>query len=79
MCKRTRCMFQHLRSPRPTQPVPGCEKADIGMTYEELSVFERLPKVEKSGPYNIFNKLMHEWRVLSPRQIADKVKLFYFE
>jgi NAD+ synthase (glutamine-hydrolysing) len=55
-------------------------KADMGMTYEELSVFGRLRKVDKCGPYSIFTKLVHEWGArLSPRQIADKVKLFYFE
>ena len=52
----------------------------MGMTYEELSVFGRLRKVDKCGPYSIFTKLVHEWGArLSPRQIADKVKLFYFE
>jgi hypothetical protein len=69
-----------LRLLRLTQPVPGREKADMGMTYDELSVFGRLRKVEKCGPYSIFTKLVHEWGArLSPRQIAEKVKLFYFE
>jgi hypothetical protein len=52
----------------------------MGMTYNELSEFGRLRKVEKCGPYSIFTKLVHEWGArLSPRQIAEKVKLFYFE
>jgi len=52
----------------------------MGMTYDELSEFGRLRKVEKCGPYSIFTKLVHEWGArLSPRQIAEKVKLFYFE
>jgi hypothetical protein len=52
----------------------------MGMTYDELSEFGRLRKVEKCGPYSIFTKLVHEWGPrLSPRQIAEKVKLFYFE
>lgn len=56
------------------------QQADMGMTYDELSVFGRLRKVEKCGPYSIFTKLVHEWGArLSPRQIAEKVKLFYFE
>ena len=68
---------RRLHSPR---LMPGRKKADMGMTYEELSVFGRLRKVEKCGPYSIFTKLVHEWGArLSPRQIADKVKLFYFE
>ncbi|THH10944.1 hypothetical protein EW146_g8214 [Bondarzewia mesenterica] len=54
--------------------------ADMGMTYDELSMFGKLRKVEKCGPYSMFTKLVHEWgSFLSPTQIAEKVKLFYFE
>ena len=50
------------------------------MTYDELSIFGRLRKVEKCGPYSMFTKLLYEWGTkLSPTQIADKVKLFFFE
>ena len=66
------------------------------MTYDELSVFGRLRKIEKCGPYSMFTKLVREWgsvfspiqvRYLlvrkdwrtEPTQIAEKVKLFYFE
>ncbi|KAH8832775.1 hypothetical protein DL96DRAFT_1458937 [Flagelloscypha sp. PMI_526] len=56
------------------------DEADMGMTYDELSVFGRLRKVEKCGPYSMFTKLVHEWgSFLSPNQIAEKVKLFYFQ
>lgn len=56
------------------------DEADMGMTYDELSVFGRLRKVEKCGPYSTFTKLIHEWGpFLSPLQIAEKVKLFFFE
>ncbi|KAF8547479.1 glutamine-dependent NAD(+) synthetase with GAT domain-containing protein [Imleria badia] len=56
------------------------DEVDMGMTYDELSVFGRLRKVEKCGPYSMFTKLIHEWgSFLSPVQIADKVKLFFFE
>jgi NAD+ synthase (glutamine-hydrolysing) len=52
----------------------------MGIMYEELSVLGRLRKVEKCGPYSIFTKLVHEWGTrLSPWQIAEKVKSFYFE
>ncbi|KAH7885842.1 hypothetical protein F5I97DRAFT_1936802 [Phlebopus sp. FC_14] len=55
-------------------------EADMGMTYDDLSVFGRLRKVEKCGPYSMFTKLVHEWgAVLSPVQIAEKVKYFFFE
>lgn len=55
-------------------------QADMGMTYDELSIFGRLRKVSKCGPYSMFTKLVHEWgSILSPNEIAEKVKLFFFE
>ncbi|KAH9839955.1 glutamine-dependent NAD synthetase with GAT domain-containing protein [Rhodofomes roseus] len=63
-----------------TETYVQADEADMGMTYDELSVFGRLRKVEKCGPYSMFTKLVHEWgSILSPTQIADKVKLFFFE
>lgn len=42
----------------------------MGMTYDELSVFGRLRKVEKCGPYSMFCKLVQEWgNALSPTQV----------
>ena len=47
-------------------------QADMGMTYDELSVFGRLRKVEKCGPYSMFTKLVHEWgSFLSPVQVSN--------
>jgi len=41
------------------------------MTYDELSVFGRLRKVEKCGPYSMFTKLVREWgSVFSPNQVC---------
>ncbi|KIP02994.1 hypothetical protein PHLGIDRAFT_26333 [Phlebiopsis gigantea 11061_1 CR5-6] len=63
-----------------TETYVQADEADMGMTYDELSVFGRLRKVDKCGPYSMFTKLVHQWgSVLSPTQIADKVKLFFFE
>ncbi|KAF8159641.1 hypothetical protein B0H34DRAFT_704302 [Crassisporium funariophilum] len=63
-----------------TETYVQSDEADMGMTYDELSVFGRLRKVEKCGPYSTFTKLVHEWgSILSPTQIAVKVKLFFFE
>jgi len=63
-----------------TENYVQADEADMGMTYEELSVFGRLRKVEKCGPYASFTKLVHEWgHRLSPLQIAEKVKHFFFE
>ncbi|KAK2463654.1 hypothetical protein APHAL10511_004405 [Amanita phalloides] len=63
-----------------TETYVQSDEADMGMTYDELSVFGRLRKVDKCGPYSMFTKLLHEWgHFLSPIQIAEKVKLFFFE
>ncbi|CAE6350078.1 unnamed protein product [Rhizoctonia solani] len=63
-----------------TESYVQADEADMGMTYDELSVFGRLRKVEKCGPYSTFCKLIQEWgNMMSPTQIAEKVKLFFFE
>jgi len=63
-----------------TETYVQSDEADMGMTYDELSVFGRLRKVEKRGPYSMFTKLVNEWgHLLSPTKIAEKVKLFFFE
>lgn len=55
------------------------DEIDMGMTYEELSVFGYLRKVEKCGPYSMFLKLLHLWTPkLEPAQVAEKVKRFFF-
>ena len=46
------------------------------MTYDELSVFGRLRKIEKCGPYSMFTKLVREWgSVFSPTQVRSIVCL----
>jgi NAD+ synthase (glutamine-hydrolysing) len=46
-------------------------QADMGMTYDELSAFGRLRKVEKCGPYSMFGKLIQEWgSFLSPTEVS---------
>ncbi|KAI0825506.1 glutamine-dependent NAD(+) synthetase with GAT domain-containing protein [Irpex lacteus] len=63
-----------------TETYVQADEADMGMTYDELSVFGRLRKVDKAGPYSMFTKLVHEWgSFLSPLQVAEKVKHFFFE
>ena len=55
------------------------DEIDMGMTYEELSVFGYLRKVDKCGPYSMFLKLLHDWTPkLTPAQVAEKVKRFFF-
>lgn len=55
------------------------DEIDMGMTYEELSIFGYLRKVEKCGPYSMFLKLLHQWSPrLTAAQVAEKVKKFFF-
>lgn len=65
------------------------DEADMGMTYEELSWFGRLRKIQRCGPLSMYQKLVYAskehseelggpWRGLSPADIAIKVKRFFF-
>ena len=57
----------------------------MGITYDELSTFGRLRKNDKLGPWGAYCKLLSSWgkpvslngRGWSPRQVADKTKLFF--
>lgn len=56
------------------------DEVDMGMTYDELSIYGRLRKVERCGPYSMFRRLVQDWSsFLSPIEIAGKVKHFFFE
>ncbi|XP_030187307.1 glutamine-dependent NAD(+) synthetase isoform X2 [Lynx canadensis] len=58
--------------------VSQTDEEDMGMTYADLSVYGRLRKVAKTGPYGMFCKLVSLWKdVCSPRQVADKVRWFF--
>ena len=47
------------------------DEIEMGMTYDELSVYGRLRKVEKCGPYSMLGKLIQEWGTfLSPLQVS---------
>ncbi|KAL7274958.1 glutamine-dependent NAD(+) synthetase [Rhizina undulata] len=55
------------------------DEADMGFTYDELSVFGKLRKNMKLGPWGAFEKLLHEWGdMLTPREIATKTRNFYW-
>ncbi|ORZ29590.1 hypothetical protein BCR44DRAFT_115967 [Catenaria anguillulae PL171] len=55
------------------------DEADMGMTYAELSIYGRLRKVAKCGPFSMFTTLAREWADVMPaREVADKVKRFWF-
>jgi NAD+ synthase (glutamine-hydrolysing) len=55
------------------------DEVDMGMTYQELSVFGRLRKVSRCGPFSMFEKLLHDWSdILRPTEIAKKVEGFFY-
>ena len=54
-----------------TEDYVQADEADMGMTYDELSIFGRLRKVSKCGPYSMFTKLATEWAdKLSPTEAS---------
>ncbi|KAL8090615.1 glutamine-dependent NAD(+) synthetase [Apium graveolens] len=54
------------------------DEVDMGMTYEELSVYGRLRKIFRCGPVSMFQNLCYKWGgKLTPSQVADKVKYFF--
>ncbi|GLT44498.1 hypothetical protein SLA2020_183900 [Shorea laevis] len=54
------------------------DEVDMGMTYEELSVYGRLRKIFRCGPVSMFKNLCYRWGDrLSPSEVADKVKHFF--
>ena len=53
------------------------DEQDMGMTYEELSMFGRLRKINKCGPFSMYLKLLNTWKHLSPLEVASKVKHFF--
>mmetsp|Transcript_18233 Transcript_18233/g.45144 ORF Transcript_18233/g.45144 Transcript_18233/m.45144 type:complete len:112 (+) Transcript_18233:9101-9436(+) len=48
------------------------------MSYEELGWFGRLRKISRCGPVSMYRKLLVTWNHLSPSQVAEKVKRFFF-
>jgi len=62
----------------PNGEIEQLDEVDMGMTYDELSVYGKLRKQNNCGPYSMFVKLLESWSGrLTPRQIADKVKYFF--
>jgi NAD+ synthase (glutamine-hydrolysing) len=53
----------------------------MGMTYEELSVFGLLRKVDLLGPWSAYLRLLGQWKHRAgyngPRDIAEKVMKFF--
>lgn len=54
------------------------DEVDMGMTYEELSVYGRLRKIYRRGPVSMFKDLCFRWgSKLTPSEIGEKVKYFF--
>ncbi|KAI3840511.1 hypothetical protein MKX03_000798 [Papaver bracteatum] len=54
------------------------DEVDMGMTYEELSIYGRLRKIFRCGPVSMFQNLCYKWGGrLSPLEIGNKVKYFF--
>ena len=46
------------------------DEADMGMTYDELSTYGQLRKIDGCGPYSMFCKLAHDWSdKCSPKEV----------
>jgi hypothetical protein len=49
------------------------------MSYAELSVYGRLRKEDKLGPYGAWSKLLHLWGdKITPQQVYEKVRWFFW-
>jgi NH3-dependent NAD+ synthetase len=81
------CLFQNhmltLQSSTELEPITDnyiqADEVDMGVTYDELSVYGRLRKINKLGPWGMWEKLLHLWGdSLSPQQIYEKVKFFHW-
>ncbi|KAL2902874.1 Glutamine-dependent NAD(+) synthetase, partial [Bienertia sinuspersici] len=54
------------------------DEKDMGMTYEELSVYGKLRKNYRCGPVSMFQELCFKWgSKLTPSEIGEKVKHFF--
>jgi NAD+ synthase (glutamine-hydrolysing) len=52
----------------------------MGFTYDELSVFGVLRKVDRLGPWSAYLRLLGQWKNrpgYGPREIAEKVMRFF--
>ncbi|XP_052087489.1 glutamine-dependent NAD(+) synthetase-like isoform X3 [Mytilus californianus] len=67
-----------VRLSKDGQHLAQTDEDDMGMTYDELSLYGRLRKQSYCGPFSMFCKLVHIWSdKFSPGQVAEKVKFFF--
>ncbi|OAX81982.1 hypothetical protein ACJ72_03673 [Emergomyces africanus] len=62
-----------------TENYTQSDEDQMGMTYAELSVFGRLRKISKCGPFGMYEKLLHMWpEQHTPHEIYEKVRRFFY-
>ncbi|KAK8118050.1 glutamine dependent NAD+ synthetase [Apiospora kogelbergensis] len=78
------CLQEFLSAPATAELEPitneyvQADEADMGFTYDELTVLGRLRKEAKLGPYGMFQRLVHDWSAdYTPTQVAKKCKDFF--
>ncbi|KAK3048357.1 glutamine-dependent NAD(+) synthetase [Extremus antarcticus] len=59
-----------------TETYVQSDEADMGFTYDELSILGRLRKSFKLGMVGMFERLLVDWSERTPRQVFEKVKSF---
>jgi len=53
------------------------DEEDMGMSYDELTQYGKLRKIEKCGPFSMYQRLSAVWSHLTVEQVATKVKFFF--
>lgn len=53
------------------------DEEDMGMSYLELSIFGSLRKINRNGPFSMFNSLLGIWKSIPSKEVAEKVKRFF--
>ncbi|KAJ3053734.1 glutamine-dependent NAD(+) synthetase, partial [Rhizoclosmatium hyalinum] len=73
--------FLHATPTAELEPITAdyvqSDEADMGMSYDDLSVYGTLRRVAKCGPYQMFTSLVGQWKSMTPTLIAEKVKKFF--
>ncbi|KAL9038623.1 MAG: hypothetical protein Q9214_005205 [Letrouitia sp. 1 TL-2023] len=61
-----------------TEDYTQSDEDDMGCTYEELGIFGRLRKIDKLGPYSMFQRLrLGEWNHMAPRAVFERVRFLW--
>ncbi|KAF7525337.1 hypothetical protein G7054_g11120 [Neopestalotiopsis clavispora] len=53
------------------------DEEEMGLSYDQLSAFGKLRKVDKLGPWSAYLRLLGDWKELPPRETAEITKRFF--